>query len=259
MNRVLMAALAAAIGLTSAAFAADTQGLKLKDANSKNRMKTIKADKYPVRHGKSGLVFQVKDGQCKGNRTYDDCKGGRERSEVKDTKAIKTDTETWYAFSLLIPKSTPHIEPSGTILAQFQDTKGSGEITLGFEMWGDGLYMNQDDPRTQQVDDMAPPKPMIDKRLISNGQLRGRWHDIKVQAVWSVKDSGLIRVWLNDRLVHEHRGRNLNRNVAPAFKFGVYRTGLKKYRASKGAVPTQTVFFDSVARGPSQASVTITD
>ncbi len=222
-------------------------------------MKTISADKFPVRHGSSGLVFQVKDGQCKGNRTYDDCKGGRECSEVVDTKPIKTGKETWYAFSVLIPKSTPHIEPAGTILAQFQDTKGSGEITLGFEMWGDGLYVNQDDPRTQQRDDMAPPKPMIDKRLVPDSQLRGRWHDLRVQAVWSVSENGLIRVWLNDRLVHEHRGRNLNRDVAPTFKFGVYRTGLQKYRSAKGAVPTQTVFFDSVARGDSLAAVTITD
>ncbi|MDJ0824065.1 MAG: heparin lyase I family protein, partial [Rhodobacter sp.] len=146
----------------------------------------------------------------------------------------------------------------GTILAQFQDSKGSGEITLALEMWRDGLLLTQDDPRTQQRDDMAPPKPMIIKTIVPDRRLRGRWHDFRIQAVWSARDTGLIRVWLNDRLVHEHQGRNLNRNVAPTFKFGVYRTSLHKYRSRIGpVVPTQVVVFDEVARGRSRAEVTI--
>ncbi|KMW57004.1 hypothetical protein AIOL_001962 [Candidatus Rhodobacter oscarellae] len=244
--------------LPLSALADTAEGIKIRHANSKNKAKTVRAPEHPVRAGSKALAFVVANGQCAGNRNYNDCKGQRERSEISDEKAIKTEREQWYAFSVMVPKGTPHIDPSGTILAQFQDSKGSGEITLGFEMWREGLILVQDDPRTQQSDDRAPPKPMVIKTVIPNSRLRGRWHDFRVRAVWSAKDSGVIQVWLGDKLVHQHQGRNLNRNVAPKFKFGLYRTGLDKYRARVNpTVPTQVIYFDEVRRGPSAASVAI--
>ena len=105
---------------------------------------------------------------------------------------------------------------------------------------------------------MAPPKPMVIKTVVPPSRLRGRWHDFRVQAVWSVKPSGLIRVWVNDRLVHDHTGPNLNRNVAPTFKFGLYRSGLNRLRDRGRGVPTQVVFFDAIRRGGSMAEVTLT-
>ncbi|MEM7296412.1 MAG: heparin lyase I family protein, partial [Pseudomonadota bacterium] len=151
---------------------------------------------------------------------------------------------------------SPDLGDSGTILAQFQDSKGSGEITLEFAMFKEGLLVTQDNPLTQQTDSMAPPKPMIIKEVVPNARLRGRWFDAKVRAVWSMGSQGAIDVWLNGRRIHSHRGRNLNRNVAPSFKFGIYRTKLHKYREKvSSVVPTQTVIFDGVARGSSEAEV----
>ena len=230
------------------------RGLKAENANRKNRPAVISS---PVRAGTKALQFQLRDGQCAGNRHYDDCKGGRERSEIVDRSRVKPGEEHWYALSIFLPQSTPHIDPSGTILAQWQDTKGSGEITLALEMWAEGLQLTQDDPATQQVDDMAPPRPMVIKTLIPDSRLRGRWHDFRIRAVWSTGADGRIQVWLGDRLVHQHKGRNLNRNAAPTFKFGLYRSGLDRYRSRHGAVPTQVVIFDEVAHGRSAAEVAL--
>ncbi|MDJ0821553.1 MAG: polysaccharide lyase [Paracoccaceae bacterium] len=255
--RSLLIGFALAFSVAMPALAKDIDGIRVEHANRKNKMMTVSAPQYPTRDGNTALAFQVKDGQCAGNRTYDDCKGGRERAEVKDRGRVKTDQETWYAFSLFVPNNTPSIDPANTGLVQWQDTKGSGEITLGLNLFKEGIELIQDDPTTQQTDDMVPPRPMVMKIIVPPSRVRGRWHDFRVQAVWSTKSSGLIRVWLNDRLVHEHRGRNLNRNVAPSFKFGLYRSGLKRLRSAGKPVPTQLVFYDAVKRGRSQDEVTV--
>ncbi|WP_424942288.1 polysaccharide lyase [Aliiroseovarius crassostreae] len=255
MTRILWAILALGLAANTAG-ATDISGLKVEHANRKNKAISVSAP-HPVRSGDTALAFQVKDGQCKGNRSYNDCKGSRERSEIVDRSKIRTGKEYWYAFSLFIPKSTPSIDPATTILAQFQDTKGSGEITLGFNLFKEGLELSQDNPNTQQVDDMDPPKPMVIKIVTPPSRLRGRWIDLKVQAIWSVQQDGMIRVWVDGRKVHDHRGRNLNRNVAPSFKFGVYRSGLHKLRSIGRKVPTQLVYFDHIRRGTTEAEVSL--
>ncbi|MHA7887860.1 polysaccharide lyase [Roseicyclus sp.] len=231
--------------------AQDMDGIRAEHANSSNRAFAVSS---PVRTGPTALAFQVADGQCAGNRSYNDCANGRERSEIVDRAPVSTDTEQWYAFSVFIPSSTRPIDPANTILAQWQDTRGSGEITLGFALYREGLELTQDDPRTRQTDDMNPPRPMVMEIVVPPSRLYDRWQDIRVQAVWSAGPAGLINVWINDRLVHSHRGPNLNRDVAPSFKFGVYRSGLGRIGRP---VPTQLVVFDHIRRGATEADVLI--
>ncbi len=231
--------------------AQDIEGLRVHHANSRNKAFTVSS---PVRTGTTALAFQVEDGECAGNRSYNDCANGRERSEIVDRSAVQTNREAWYAFSVFIPSTTRPIDPANTILAQWQDTKGSGEITLGFSLYREGIELTQDDPRTRQTDDANPPRPMVTDIVVPPSRVNNRWHDFRVQAVWSAGPEGMINVWINDRLVHSHQGPNLNRNVAPAFKFGVYRSGLGRIGRP---VPTQLVVFDHIRRGSSKTDVLI--
>lgn len=232
----------------------DIAGLKVEQANTRNKPTTVEAPDHPVRSGTTSLMFRVEPGQCRGNQNYDDCKGGRERSEIVDRSRTRTGQETWYAFSVFIPEDVPSIDPASTTLAQWQDTKGSGEITLGMALYKEGLELVQDDPTTQQVDDMDPPKPMVIKIILEPSDIRGQWHDFTVQAVWSINDDGMVRVWVGDTLVHSHDGPNLNRDVAPTFKFGLYRSGLKRL---ENEAPTQTIYFDSIRKGASESDVRV--
>jgi hypothetical protein len=230
----------------------DISGITVRHDNRLNRASTVSA---PTRAGDTALMFRVSAGQCRGNVSFDDCGAGRERSEIRDTRPVPLSQEQWYAVSMFIPAGTTGIDPAVTGLMQWQDTGGSGEITLGLSLYArEGIELVQDDPTTQQRDDMAPPRPMVIKSIVPASQVNNRWHDIRVQAVWSTGADGLINVWLNDRLVHSHRGRNLNRNVAPTFKFGVYRSGLNRL---DGPAPTQTVIFDEIRRGSSEAEVSL--
>ncbi len=235
---------------TSGAANSDIAGISVEHANRLNRATPVST---PTRAGETALMFRVEDGQCRGNRNFDDCGAGRERSEIQDRTSVALNQEEWYAISMFIPSGTTGIDPAVTGLMQWQDTAGSGEITLGLSLYArEGIELVQDDPTTQQTDDMNPPRPMVIKSIVPASRVQNRWHDIRVQAIWSTQDDGLINVWLNDRLVHSHRGRNLNRNVAPTFKFGVYRSGLNRLT---GPTPTQTVIYDEIRRGRSAAEV----
>lgn len=246
---------ATALALTSPALAADKMiGLKMELNNPRNKPNVVSAPEHPVLEGQKSWQFYLKDGSCKGNKFYDDCKGQRERSEYTEKKngQAKPGQETWYRVAFYVPKSTPALSPSLTNLFQFQDTAGSGEITLGLFFEPNGAYLFQSDPNNPQVDDMNPPKPLAEKRLLTMNQMRGRWQDFVIQAVWSEKNDGLINVWLNDKLVYSHKGKNLVRKVGPKFKFGIYRGKTKKTRAKMGTIPTQVVYFDAVARAKSR-------
>lgn len=203
-------------------------------------------------------MVSVKNGQCKGNRYYNDCKGHRERSEMREKRPPRAGHETWYATSFFIPKSTPHLKSSGTTILQFQDGKASGPMNLGLTIYPEGLELTQADPRVIQTNDLKPPKPMMIKTVIGNGRLRNRWHDVIIHARWSLKKDGFLHVYLNGRKVHSHKGRNIERNTSPKFKFGIYRSSLHKYRKKYGKhVPTQTVYFDAIAKGKSKKDVTL--
>jgi|GEM_PF-2969618 len=249
-----IAVLLAVTGAGQVAAQADIDGLRVEHANSRNKAITVNASDYPTRSGPTALAFQVAPGQCAGNRTYNDCANGRERAEILDRNRISTGREYWYAASFLIPRGVEAIDPAVTGLMQWQDTRGSGEITLGLSYYRDGIELVQDDPTTQQTDDGDPPRPMVIKYVIPRAQVQGRWHDLRLQAVWSARSDGRIRVWINDRLVHSHDGPNLNRDVAPSFKFGLYRSGLGRLN---GDAPRQVIFYDDVRAGDSQAAVTV--
>jgi hypothetical protein len=237
---------------TSGATSSDTAGIRIENANRLNRAMSVSTT---TRAGETALMFRVADGQCRGNPTFDDCSAGRERAEMIDRAPVALNQEEWYAVSMYIPTGTTGIDPAVTGLMQWQDTRGSGEITLGLSLFArEGIELVQDDPTTQQIDDMDPPRPMVMKSILPASQVQDRWHDIRVQAVWSTGEDGLLNVWLNDRLVHSHRGRNLNRNVAPTFKFGIYRSGLNRL---DGPTPTQTVIFDEIRRGRSEVEVSL--
>lgn len=259
MLRSFVCVVSIIFGTAYPAFAADKMaGLKMELNNPRNKPNVVSGPDHPVIEGAKSWQFYLKDGACKGNKYYDDCKGKRERSEYTEKRRTqaKPGVETWYRFSFYIPKSTPALTPALTNLFQFQDTSGSAEITLGLFFEPNGAFLFQSDPNNPQVDDMNPPKPMAEKRLLSLGQLRGRWQSFDVQAVWSPNSDGLINVWLNGKKVYAHAGRNLVRNVGPTFKFGIYRGNTDKTRAHHGgAIPMQVVYFDNVARASTRAGM----
>ncbi|MEL7214563.1 MAG: polysaccharide lyase [Pseudomonadota bacterium] len=250
----LIAALAACGPTPDIPTGSDLVPFEVKQANTRNTPVVITPADGPVREGVQALRFSVGPGQCAGNVSFDDCGNGRARSELVEAAPPPTGVERWYAVSFFVPTETAALGPSPTTLVQWQDTRGSGEITLGLSLWPEGIELVQDDPTTQQTDDNDPPRPMTIRTVLPDAALRGRWHDLRVRAIWSAGADGLLTVWLNDRQVLRHEGRNLNRDVAPTFKFGVYQSGLGRL---SGEPPVQVVFFDAIRRGATAESVAV--
>ena len=57
----------------------------------------------------------------------------------------------------------------------------------------------------------------------------GKWNDILVNVNWSHKDDGFYKVWVNNKLVHDFKGKTKSKGVKTYFKFGIYRSKVSTY------------------------------
>ncbi|MGL3605927.1 heparin lyase I family protein [Rhizobium sp. G187] len=64
--------------------------------------------------------------------------------------------------------------------------------------------------------------------IIPAQQLRGRWHDIDIQAYWSDTSKGRVTVEIDGRQVFSYRGPNVIEGDAVYVKHGVYRWDVGK-------------------------------
>lgn len=60
------------------------------------------------------------------------------------------------------------------------------------------------------------------RSVIPEQELRGRWHDIQVNAFWRSAKDGYFRVYVDDRLAYDFTGPTIQGQQA-YFKLGIYR------------------------------------
>ncbi|MEF1289589.1 heparin lyase I family protein, partial [Vibrio sp. M260118] len=96
--------------------------------------------------------------------------------------------------------------------------------------------------------------------LITEEELRGKWHKIEINVKWSRDDSGWFKVWVNGNQKVDYSGQTMEANTV-YFKYGIYRSFLERYRirysktmkpTKDDIVPTQTVFYKNVSRANSR-------
>jgi len=176
-------------------------------------------DGYPVRAGKKSIRFEVRDGDCGQDEQggWSDCKGDRERHELsankKDQKMSKG--EYWFSWSLYFPEEHQNLWPLSNNYGQFHQQGGPPvfmfkELRSGYSVVrtiGDDYH---------------------EKRLIHNDDMKGKWHDILINAKWSKKDNGFFKVWINDKLKYDYNGPTKTEKYVYQ-KFGIYSTGVTRY------------------------------
>ncbi len=80
----------------------------------------------------------------------------------------------------------------------------------------------------------------------------GRFNRIMVNGVWTTGQDGFLTVYLNGRPVWSHQGRTINVNVAPYFRYGIYRSFVSR---CAGGCGTQVAYYSNVLQGRSRADV----
>ena len=189
-------------------------------------------------------VFEVRSGDCYGNpgvNGWDDCEHDRERSELTENNSgpNRHGSEFWYGWSIYFPENYINIYPTKTALGQFHQ-KDADPIWMFDNASRSGGY------RVVGSVNLLKTK----QKLISEEDLRGKWHKIEVHAKWSRSDTGVFQVWVNDDLKVDYKGKTMTAQET-LFKYGVYRSYMVNYKAENktSEVPAQTVYFSNVKKG----------
>ena len=231
----------------------------------------VNLDKDIVRDGKYSIKFEMRDGDCLGY----DCKreGGGGNTGHDELTFTHWDSNTaknvrgdwghlWYAWSLYLPESTEGYEKAWTILGQFKtwttyaeikfaevaDDEKCPEIPVVFKLRPQGLVLLKDKLLDKCSVDHSDWKTLI----IPRKDLYNKWQDFLMEVIWTEKDTGIINLWVNDKLVYRHKGKTVgakilrkkdNRIHGITFRFGIYNG--KRHKVD---YKTQIAYYDSFAR-----------
>lgn len=183
-----------------------------------------KKDGHPVRAGEQSIRFEVRDGDCGKDEQggWSDCKGDRERHELSANKKGQkmSKGEYWFSWSLYFPNEHQNLWPLSNNYGQFHQ-QGGPPIFMFKELRGGYSVV-------RTIGDVD----YDERRLIRNDEMKGKWHDILINAKWSKKDDGFFNVWVNDKLKYEYKGPTKTEKYVYQ-KFGIYSTGVTRYKNYK--------------------------
>jgi len=198
----------------------------------------------PVDRGRISERFEVRQGDCGAQPGWSDCAMDRERSEMSELKPYtQLRQPIWYAWSIWFDNSWPDISPVTTTIGQFHQRDQSVPAVLFIQR--DGRYFL----RLESAKDLYPNNNV--RTLLTDQELRGRWHRVVVFAVWSTGSDGILQVWINGKQRLDHRGPNTVNTTPVYFKYGIYRSFVSRTPNR----PPHVLYIDEVRKGPTRESV----
>ena len=214
-------------------------------------------DKTKARAGKYFQRFEVRDGDCFGDDTWNDCKNNRERVEFSAEPQQRPIKKQCYGYSLMLSKDFIDTHPTNTSLGQVHQKGGPTGFMEGFKSQPgvlmfhaqegyydfDWLYLHGSRTDIKQTD--------LKFRLLSLDDMKGKWTDISFCLDFAKNNMSL---WVDGK-------RKFDINQPPTglhmpesifFKYGIYQSFVSKH---SGSTPTQIVYYDEIRRGSSVEEV----
>jgi len=216
-----------------------------------------KKDGHPVRAGKKSIRFEVRAGDCGKDKDggWSDCDTDRERHELSGKYRVSKG-ERWYAWSIYLPSDFINVHPTSTMLAQFHQERK--HVIWMFKNKRGGYWL----------ENYVPEYTVENIKILTKDQMLGKWNDILINVNWSHEDDGFFKVWANDKLVYDFKGKTKSKGVKTYFKFGIYRSWISKWyervkysseekyaKYKEKEIPTQIVYFDEVRAGKKKQDV----
>ena len=177
--------------------------------------------------------FEVRPGQCISKPPFHDCERGVERAELGQAMvpAALPDAH-WYRWQVFFPRDYETTYPVRNRHGQFVD-HGTGDSAWAFEIGSTGaLWVGS------QFDDESRYFSLINDR-----NLRGEWHDVIVEAIWS-REKGRLNVWVNGQERVRYRGATCDR-CRITLTYGIARHGVSKFkeRYPEKTLPVQIMYY----------------
>jgi len=178
--------------------------------------------------------FELRPGDCTSTPPYNDCSSGAERAERAQSRrpSEAVSGSEWYRWNIFFPKDFVNTYPAKTRHGQFVDhgsqdpawaleIGSTGVLWLGARFVEESLYFS----------------------LIDENELRGKWHQIILHAVWS-SDEGEIEVWANGQKKASYRGPTCVL-CRVFFSYGVHRIDVSVFQEKfpGSTLPAQIVFY----------------
>ena len=156
-----------------------------------------------------------------------------ERAELDSGHFALLGREAWYGFSLLVPKNFPIVDDR-LVIASCKQSDVPRPITAQRFRNGRHTFTIESQGRKKSY-----PLPTL--RL-------GQWVDMIYHVRYSIKNDGLVEVWMNGSKVVTYAGPTAEASAKNAFyhKIGLYRDRLK--------IP-MTAYYDNYTMGESKAAV----
>ena len=177
--------------------------------------------------------FEARPGQCISSPPFHDCERGVERAELGQAIVPRGSGDThWYRWQVFFPNDFVTAYPVRNRHGQFVDY-GTGESAWAFEIGSTGaLWFGS------QFDDESRYFSVINER-----DLRGEWHDVIVEAVWS-RDKGRLNVWVNAQRRVRYQGATCDR-CRIALTYGIARHGVSQFkeRYPQKTLPVQVMYY----------------
>jgi len=185
-----------------------------------------------VRVGNKALRFEVRHGDCgKGTGGWSDCREDRERRELNSGDGRSSRDymkgEHWIAWSMYFPGSHQNLFPLSITYGQFKENDHRGDIYQP-------VFQTKETARGYSIIRTISACGVEgcvheEELLIPKEDMVGKWHDILVHMKWSKKDDGFFKMFVNDELKYNYKGRTQSKYRAVMYQFGIYRTGITRY------------------------------
>lgn len=195
-----------------------------------------------VRYGKTSERFELRAGDCglSNDRRWNDCANDRERHELTTwgtgTHHSGTGDNVWYRFSVFWPKSNVTSRGQDTSHIQWfamNGNRGCNPVlqlvhTPPFGLWAKGVGYEK-----------------YGTTVIPEKELKGKWHDIVVNVLWTPHDHGYVQIFVNGkRKITEFQPTLTFDCQLVHLKYGIYRWDIPSE-----PTPTTVTYFDGVRRG----------
>lgn len=206
-------------------------------SNVKDYGMLLASPPLPVRGGNQSLRIELHKGDCGKNADWDDCYHSNERVELTTPEKswIKPNSHTQYGWSIYLPDGWNPKDLSQIVMGQFHQADSHPAFQFFYQSQGGGLQVKR------RVDETRNSVGTDVRTIIDEKELRGRWHDIRVEAYWRKKQDGYFKVFVNDALAYDFKGKTMSGNKV-FFKLGVYRIGPPM------DAPNLVVFYDKIWR-----------
>jgi len=219
-------------------------------------------DKNKARAGKYFQRFEVRDGDCFGDDSWNDCENDRERVEFSAEPGQLPKKNQCYGYSLMLSKDFIDTYPTSASLGQVHQKGGPTGTAEGLASFpplvqidahGGYLYFNWHELSGSATNVIDRSQHHILKRL---KDMKEVWTDISFCLDFENKR---MDAWVDGiKTVEILKSPIFFKPKSIYFKHGIYRSFISKYKNfKKSKMPTQIVFYDEIRRGTSIEKVDI--